>query len=67
VDISVKDSARFSDTEDWGFFTFGHSAPPYPETAGEQPIEACAGCHIENATNMVFSKFYDPILESDAE
>lgn len=65
VDISVKDSKRFKDTEGWGFFTFGHTAPPYPEVAQEQPVEACAGCHIENATNMVFSKFYSPILDAD--
>ena len=64
VDISVKDRTRFSDTNDWGFFTFGHTAPPYSETAAEMPVEACASCHIENATNMVFKKFYDPILES---
>ena len=65
VDISVKDSQRFRDTEGWGFFTFGHTAPPYPDVAEEQPVDACAGCHIANATNMVFSKFYDPILNAD--
>jgi len=65
VDISVKDSKRFTESEGWGFFTFGHHAPPYPTVASEQPIEACAGCHIANATNMVFSKFYDPILDAD--
>ena len=65
VDISVKDSRRFADTNGWGFFTFGHHAPPYEETASVQPVEACAGCHIANATNMVFSKFYDPILKAE--
>lgn len=64
VDISVKDSKRFKDTEGWGFFTFGHTAPPYPKVAELQPVDTCAGCHIANATNMVFSKFYDPILKS---
>ncbi|MDX1440526.1 MAG: cytochrome P460 family protein [Rubricoccaceae bacterium] len=68
VDISVKDSGRFKDSNGWGFFTFGHHAPPYPKTAAVQPIEACAGCHIANADDMVFSKFYSPILDSkDAE
>ena len=65
IDISVKDSKRFKDTEGWGFFTFGHTAPPYPGVAELQPVDNCAGCHIANATNMVFSKFYDPILNAD--
>ena len=64
VDISVKDTKRFDDTEGWGFFTFGHHAPPYPTVAEEMPVDACAGCHIANATNMVFSKFYKPILDA---
>jgi hypothetical protein len=64
IDISVKDSKRFKDTNGWGFFNFGHHAPPYAETAAAQPREACAGCHTANATNMVFSKFYRPILDA---
>ncbi|MEO1201921.1 MAG: cytochrome P460 family protein, partial [Pseudomonadota bacterium] len=58
IDISVKDAGRFADTNGWGFFNFGHRAPPYLETAAEQSVEACAGCHIANADDMVFSKFY---------
>jgi hypothetical protein len=65
IDISVKDSGRFKDTNGWGYFNFGHHAPPYAKTAAEQPKAACAGCHIENATNMVFSKFYAPILDAN--
>jgi hypothetical protein len=38
------------------------NAPPYAQTAKAQSVEACAGCHIANADNMVFSKFYAPIL-----
>lgn len=64
IDISVKDSDRFADSNGWGFFNFGHHAPPYAETAPAAPIEACAGCHIANADNMVFSKFYKPILDA---
>jgi hypothetical protein len=64
VDISVKDSKRFKDTNGWGFFNFGHHAPPYAQTAVVQPKDACAGCHEANATNMVFSKFYKPILDA---
>jgi hypothetical protein len=64
IDISVKVAKRFADTNGWGFFNFGHHAPPYLEAAAEQPVEACARCHIDNATNMVFLKFYRPILEA---
>jgi len=65
IDISVKDSSRFTETNGWGFFNFGHHAPPYAETAAVEPVEACAGCHIANATDMVFSTFYAPILQSN--
>jgi hypothetical protein len=64
IDISVKDSKRFKDTNGWGFFNFGHSAPPYAKTAAAAPKEACAACHIANADNMVFKKFYTPILDA---
>jgi len=64
IDISVKDGTRFTGTNGWGFFNFGHHAPPYAETAAVQLQEACAGCHIANATDMVFTKFYAPILEA---
>ena len=59
IDISVKDSKRFADTNNWGFFNFGHHAPPYAATAAAAPAEACAQCHIDNADeDMVFSRFY---------
>ncbi|WP_405234536.1 cytochrome P460 family protein [Lentisalinibacter salinarum] len=64
IDISVKDSRRFKESNGWGFFNFGHHAPPYAETAAAQPVEACAGCHIANADEMVFTKFYRPILDA---
>ena len=65
IDISVKDSTRFAETNDWGFFNFGHHAPPYLAEAEAAPVEACAGCHIANADDMVFSKFYKPILDAE--
>ena len=66
LDISVKDTKRFKDTNGWGFFTIGHHAPPYATTAALAPKESCAACHIANATNdMVFSKFYEPILKAE--
>lgn len=65
IDIAVKDTQRFKDTNGWGFFNFGHHAPPYAKTAAAAPKASCAGCHEQNATaDMVFSKFYAPILEA---
>lgn len=64
IDIAVKDSKRFKDTNGWGFFNFGHHAPPYAQTAAAAPKEACAGCHIANTENMVFTKFYSQILDA---
>ena len=62
IDLMVKDSKRFADTNGWGFFNFGHHAPPYAEVAAAAPNEACAFCHTASATyDMVFTKFY-PIL-----
>jgi cytochrome P460 len=59
IDIAVKDSKRFAKTKNWGYFNFGHHAPPYAETAAPAPAENCAQCHIDNATkDMVFTKFY---------
>lgn len=63
IDIMVKDSERFADTNGWGFFNFGHHALPYAEIAAAAPNDACAFCHTANATHdMVFTIFY-PILE----
>ncbi|MCB1875397.1 MAG: cytochrome P460 family protein [Chromatiales bacterium] len=64
IDIAVKDGKRFKETNGWGFFNFGHHAPPYAKTAAAAPKDACAGCHIANADNMVFTKFYSPILNA---
>ncbi|WP_299153736.1 cytochrome P460 family protein [uncultured Tateyamaria sp.] len=65
IDIAVKDSTRFSDSKNWGYFNFGHHAPPYAETAAAAPTAACAQCHIDNASaDMVFTKFYQ-ILDAE--
>ena len=62
IDMMVKDSDRFADTNGWGFFNFGHHEPPYAETATAASAAECASCHADNATTeMVFGKFY-PIL-----
>jgi len=63
IDATVKDSKRFSKTNGWGFFTFGHHPLPYDKTSAEKPVTECAGCHIENVakTDMTWVQFY-PLL-----
>lgn len=64
MDVAVKDSKRFADTNNWGYFNFGHKAPPYEASAPAAPKEACAQCHIDNASDdMVFVEFYQSILD----
>ncbi len=63
LDVAVKDSKRFSATNNWGYFNFNHAAPPYLVEAANKPVEQCAGCHMANAhEDMVYIKFYKPIL-----
>lgn len=63
IDMSIKDSKRFAETNGWGFFTFGHHPMPYEKTSKARPVAECAGCHIANAaaTDMTYIQFY-PLL-----
>jgi hypothetical protein len=63
IDVTVKDSKRFAQTNNWGFFTFGHHPLPYAATAAESSAAECAGCHIANVaqTDMTWIQFY-PLL-----
>ena len=63
IDVTVKDSKRFAQTNGWGFFTFGHHPLPYAKTAAESSVTQCAGCHIANVakTDMTWIQFY-PLL-----
>jgi hypothetical protein len=64
MDVSVKDSTRFSESKNWGYFNFGHHAPPYAASSKAAPIGACAACHIANADeDMVYMHIYRPIVE----
>lgn len=64
MDVSVKDSKRFAATNGWGYYHFGHHAPPYESKAAVLPKEKCAACHQQNAgADMVFDQFY-PILHA---
>jgi hypothetical protein len=66
IDATVKDTKRFTKTNGWGFFTFGHHPMPYEQTAAESSVSECAWCHIANVskTDMTWVQFY-PILRGD--
>ena len=63
MDVTVKDTKRFANTNGWGFFNFGHHPLPYAESAKEASAAECAGCHAAFVakTDMTWVKFY-PIL-----
>jgi len=63
MDVTVKDSKRFTNTNGWGFFNFGHHSLPYAESAKEASAAECAGCHASFVakTDMTWVQFY-PIL-----
>ena len=63
ADVSVKDSKRYSDTQNWGYYNFNHGEPKFA-TAKLRPIGECAQCHIDGAKkDMVWTQFY-PRLDS---
>jgi hypothetical protein len=63
LDVTVKDSKRFAETNGWGFFNFGHHPLPYAESAKEASAAECAGCHASFVakTDMTWVQFY-PML-----
>jgi hypothetical protein len=65
IDMTVKDSKRFANTNGWGFFSFGHHPLPYDATAAEKPVAECAGCHIANvaSTDMTWIQFYPQLRD----
>ena len=66
LDVMVKDARRFAATGGWGFFNFGHQAPPYARTAKAAGMADCAGCHQGAAkTDMVFVQFYPNLRARD--
>jgi hypothetical protein len=63
MDVTIKDSKRFANTNGWGFFNFGHHPLPYAESAKEASAAECASCHAAFVakTDMTWVQFY-PIL-----
>lgn len=68
LEATVKSAERFPDEPGhWGYFTFSHSAPPYPATARLQPTASCNTCHGQTAADdWVFTQFY-PVLRAAGE
>ena len=65
LELTVKDTQRFPEMPGgWAYFSFGHNAPPYAETAAAFPAESCNACHEASAdTDFVFTQFY-PVLRA---
>jgi Cytochrome P460 len=63
MDVTVKDSKRFANTNGWGFFNFGHHPLPCAESAKEASPAECAGYHAAYVakTDMTWVQFY-PML-----
>src|SRR5215469_15600462 len=63
MDVSVKDTKKFAQTNGWGYFTFGHHPEPCEATAAKSSVGECAGCHLANVakTDMTWVQFY-PVL-----
>ncbi|MDH3694372.1 MAG: cytochrome P460 family protein [Gammaproteobacteria bacterium] len=64
-EIAHKDSSKYTDDSGgWAYYTFGHQAEPYADTAAAMPTAACAACHTAAAAeDMVFTQYY-PILNA---
>jgi len=60
VEVLVKDTKRFKDTDGWGFFEFGTNRNPaekLPKTA------SCYACHSKNAAvEHTFVQFYPTLI-----
>jgi Cytochrome P460 len=67
MDVTVKDSKRFANTNGWGFFNFGHHPLPYAESAKEASVAECAGCHASFVakTDMTWIQFYPLLRDKD--
>jgi hypothetical protein len=65
LELAYKSTERFPDEPGgWVYFSFGHTAPPYAETASAFPTESCNACHEVSAdTDFVFTQFY-PLLRA---
>lgn len=53
--MMVKDEKRFPDAPGhWGYFEFGHHAPPYDPVSAVRPASQCSYCHVRLASDTDF-------------
>ena len=53
--MMIKDEKRFPDAPGhWGFFHFGHHAPPYEPVSQVRPATQCSYCHVALASKTDF-------------
>ena len=46
LELTIKDTAKFpNEPGGWVYYSFGHHAPPYAQTAEAFPTESCNACH----------------------
>jgi hypothetical protein len=66
LEVSMKDSSRFSDQPGyWSYFSFGHEYP-LADAAMAEPAVSCNVCHEVNARqDYVFTQYY-PVLRAAA-
>lgn len=65
LELTVKDTKRYPEEPGgWAYFSFGHKAPPYAQTAKAFPTDSCNACHEASAAeDFVFTQFY-PVLRA---
>lgn len=65
LELILKDTAKFpNEPGGWVYYSFGHHAQPYAQTAEAFPTESCNACHQGNAADdFVFTQFY-PVLSA---
>lgn len=65
LELTIKDTEKFpNEPGGWVYYSFGHKAPPYAETAAAFPTDSCNACHEANAAeDFVFTQFY-PVLRA---
>lgn len=58
ADVTVKDSKRYAETQNWGYYNFNHGEPK-ALSASLRPKDECAFCHIASAKkDSVWTQFY---------
>jgi hypothetical protein len=60
IEVLVKDSKRFAETDGWGFFEFDDSRQP---VAKLEKTASCYSCHAQNAAvEHTFVQFYPTLI-----